>query len=40
MNNGAWEKWTSTKKNTYALYLASLVPRVPIVTKIITCLVV
>jgi len=41
MNKGAWKKWASSlKKNTYALYLASKDPRVPIFPKIIIGLVV
>jgi uncharacterized membrane protein YkvA (DUF1232 family) len=41
MNKEAWKKWaTSLKKNTYALYLASKDPRVPILSKIIIGLVV
>ena len=36
MNNGAWKKWASSlRKNTYALYLASKDPRVPILAKIV-----
>lgn len=36
MKNGAWKKWASSlKKNTYALYLASKDPRVPVLAKIV-----
>lgn len=36
MNDGEWKKWAySLKKNTYALYLASKDPRVPVLAKII-----
>ncbi|MFX0203845.1 MAG: YkvA family protein [Candidatus Hodarchaeota archaeon] len=41
MKRGAWKKWASVlKKNTYALYLASRDPRVPLLAKIIIAVVV
>ena len=41
MKNGAWKKWVSAlKQNTYALYLASRDPRVPILAKVVIGLVV
>ena len=41
MKNGAWKKWASSlKKNTYALYLASKDPRVPVLAKIVVGVVV
>jgi uncharacterized membrane protein YkvA (DUF1232 family) len=41
MDRVAWKKWASSlKKNTYALYLASKNPRVPIFAKIIIVVVV
>jgi len=41
MRSGAWKQWASAlKKNTYALYLASKDPRVPVPAKIIIGLVV
>lgn len=41
MKNGPWKKWASAlKKNTYALYLASLDPRVPVSAKIVIGMVV
>jgi uncharacterized membrane protein YkvA (DUF1232 family) len=34
---GAWKKWASSlRNNTYALYLASRDPRVPLAAKVIT----
>ena len=41
MKKGAWEKWAnSLKKNTYALYLASKNPAVPVLAKIVIAVVV
>jgi uncharacterized membrane protein YkvA (DUF1232 family) len=41
MKSGAWKKWASSlKEKTYALYLASKDPRVPVLAKIIIGLVV
>lgn len=41
MKSGTWQHWVSElKKNTYALYLASQDPRVPIIAKVIIGLVV
>lgn len=38
---GQWKSWANTlKKNTYALYLASREPRVPLIAKIVVIIVV
>jgi len=41
MKKGAWKKWASSlKENTYALYLVSKNPAVPVLAKIVIAVVV